>query len=205
MPPAWGRDAVHELAQAAGREGHPLLAARGWRWAGGCSWPTRSPGSDLSSKKGQPRPSRHRCAFVELQGWWGEKQGTPLAEEGQAQLLGGGRVCVPPSPAVQGHLLPSITRPLRPSRQCPAAQGKSWAVCSAAVPVLSLRTRRHAPCRPWLGDLEWCPVGIYRWSPGSRGPLSNTTLQEWERPALCRSPSGHGGSSGYHPDHSHLQ
>ena len=73
--------------------------------------------------------------FVELQGVVGEeKQGHLLAGEGQT-LAGGEPGGRPPNGlAVQAlRPLPS-TRPLPPVvASAPVAQGRSWAVCSAAL------------------------------------------------------------------------
>lgn len=101
--------------------------------------------------------------------------------------------------------LPS-TRPLRPTVSAPAAQGKSWAVCSAA---LSRAVPEDAGMHP--AALGWVTlmvsVGIYRWSPVDHVALCpNTTLQEWERGLPCApAPLATGELEGYHPDHSHLQ
>ena len=120
---------------------------------GGCSGPSQPPGSDLSSGKGQPLPSRHPCVFVELQEVVGEeKQGHLLAGKGQTLAGGewGGRP--PDRLAVQAlRPLPS-TWPLPPIvASAPAAQGRSWAVCLAALPrTVSEDAGSHPAALGWV-------------------------------------------------------
>ena len=180
--------------------GSPTAGCPGLAVDGGCSWPTQSPGSDLSSKKGQPRPSKHRCVFVELQRVVGGRSRVAfLAEEGQ--MLAGGEPGVrPPSPGCAGSSASCHPRSLCRQPSVPRRPRARAGLCARLpCPVLSLRTPA-CTLPPLAGDLDGVRGDLQVVPCGSRGPLSKHDFAGvGERPALCPSPSGHRGARGVPP------